>query len=83
MSPYHDWFLNFKSISPHPIQAADKRTFDAISRGDLPIEIPNGRSTTRILLTNILYAPSMGATLVSISRLTHAGYAALFHGDMC
>jgi len=83
MSPYRHRFLNFKSISPHPIQAADKRTFDAIGRGDLPIEVPNGKTTTCILLTNVLYAPSMGATLVSISRLTRAGYAALFCGNMC
>ncbi|KIK35577.1 hypothetical protein CY34DRAFT_30633, partial [Suillus luteus UH-Slu-Lm8-n1] len=52
--------------------------FDATGRGDLPIEIPNGKNKTRILLTNVLYALSMGATLVSISRLTRAGYAALF-----
>jgi hypothetical protein len=83
MSPFRDHFINFKSIPPHPILAADKRTFDAIGRGDLPIEIPNGRTKTRILLTNVLYAPSMGVTLVSIRRLTIAGYAALFHGDTC
>jgi len=83
MSPYHHQFLNFKSISLHPIQAADKRTFNTISRGDSPIEVPNGKTTTCILLTNVLYAPLMGATLISISRLTHAGYAALFRGNTC
>lgn len=59
MSPYCDRFLNFKSISLHPIQATDKHTFEAIGRGDLPIEVPNGKSMTQILLTNVLYAPSM------------------------
>lgn len=83
MSPYRDRFINFKSISPHPIQAADKHTFEAIGRGDLPIELPNGKSKTRILLTNVLYAPSMGVTLVSISRLTSAGHAALFRDESC
>ncbi|KAG1734064.1 uncharacterized protein EDB91DRAFT_1057120 [Suillus paluster] len=83
MSPYHDHFVNFKSIPPHAIEAANKHTFDAIGRGDLPIKIPNGKNKTHILLTNVLYAPSMGATLISISRLTHAGYAALFRGDSC
>jgi hypothetical protein len=83
MSLYQERFINFKSIPPHAIEAADKRTFDAIGRGDLPIKIPNGKHKTRILLTNVLYAPSMGATLVSISRLTRAGFAALFRGDTC
>ncbi|KIJ06095.1 hypothetical protein PAXINDRAFT_22965, partial [Paxillus involutus ATCC 200175] len=63
---------------PKPITTADKRTFDAIGRGDLHIELPNGANKTRILLKNVLYAPSMGVTLVSISKLTAAGYAALF-----
>ncbi|KAG2133519.1 hypothetical protein BD769DRAFT_1323397, partial [Suillus cothurnatus] len=35
MSPYREHFLNFRSISPHPIQAADKQTFEAIGKGDL------------------------------------------------
>jgi len=83
MSPYHEHFLNFRSISPHPIQAADKRNFEAIGKGDLPIEVPNSRVKTCILLMNVLYAPSMGATLVSISKLTSAGYAALFRGNSC
>ncbi|KAG1749323.1 hypothetical protein EDB19DRAFT_1904835 [Suillus lakei] len=52
MSPYCDHFVNFKSISPYPIKAADKCTFDAIGKGDLPIEIPNGNTMTHILLTN-------------------------------
>ena len=83
MSPYHHRFLNFKSISPHPIQAADKRTFDTIGRGDLPNKVPNGKTTTCILLTNVLYVLLMGTTLISISRLTRAGYAALFCSNTC
>ncbi|KAG0698989.1 hypothetical protein DFH29DRAFT_877634 [Suillus ampliporus] len=46
MSPYQDHFINFRSISPHAIEAADKHTFNAIGQGDLPIEIPNGKNKT-------------------------------------
>src|SRR6267154_2494325 len=85
MSPYHDHFINFKPISPHPIQAADKHTFKAIGKGGLPIKLPNGKTKTHILLTNVLYAPSMGATLVSISKLTHTQamlpYAVVVHAE--
>ncbi|KAF8517014.1 hypothetical protein BU17DRAFT_26603, partial [Hysterangium stoloniferum] len=76
LSPYHDHFINFVTIPPKPITAANKHTFDG--RGDLHIDIPNGKSKTCVLLKNVLYAPSMGVTLVSISKLAAMGYAALF-----
>ena len=78
MSSYHDHFTNFKSIVPKAITAADKHTFEAIGKGDLTIFIPNGSSTTHILLCDVLYVPKMGITLVSIGKLDVAGYAALF-----
>ena len=83
MSPYHDQFINYQPITPKPITAADKRTFSAIGRGDLQIEVPNGSNQKRFLLKNVLYAPAMGVTLVSISKLTAAGYAALFRKKSC
>ena len=83
MSSYRDHFLNFKSIVPKAITAADKHTFEAIGKGDLTILIPNGLSTARILLRDVLYAPKMGITLVSIGKLDVAGYAALFRDKRC
>ena len=77
MSSYRDHFLNFKSIVPKAITVVDKNTFAAIGKGDLTILIPNGTSTTCILLRDVLYAPKMGITLVSIGKLDVAGYAAL------
>jgi len=83
MSSYRDHFTNFKSIVPKAITAADKHTFEVIGKGDLIILIPNGSSTTRILLRDVLYAPKMGITLVSIGKLDVASYAALFHDKRC
>ena len=83
LSPYREHFINFVDITPKPIMAADKRTFDATGRGDLYVEIPNGNTKARILLKNVLYAPSMGVTLVSISKLAAAGYSALFRDSVC
>ena len=83
MSSYHDQFTNFKSIIPKAITAANKHTFKAIRRGDLTILIPNGSSTTCILLCNVLYAPKMGITLVSIGKLNVADYVALFCDKWC
>ena len=82
-SPFRDRFVKFESIPLRPISAADKRTFHAIGQGDLYIEIPNGSTTTQVLLKYVLYALSMGITLVSISKLAATGYSALFHDSAC
>ena len=83
MSSYCNHFTNFKSSVPKAITAADKHTFEAIGKGDLTILIPNGTSTTHILLCDVLYVPKMGIMLVSIGKLDVTGYAALFHNKRC
>ena len=83
LSPYHEHFVNFVDITPKPITATDKHTFDATGCSKLYVEIPNGNTKARILLKNVLYAPSMGVTLVSISKLAATGYAALFRDSVC
>jgi hypothetical protein len=39
----------------------------------------NGQSTTRVLLKDVLHAPKMGITLLSISKIDVAGFASLFY----
>ena len=43
------------------------------------IMVPNDKTTTQILLKDILYALKMGGTLVSIGKIDTAGYVVLFH----
>lgn len=78
MSSYREKFVTYNPIPPKPITTADKRTFDAVGKGDMYIYLPNGKAHSRVLLKDVLYAPRMGVTLISISRLDQAGYAALF-----
>ncbi|KIO05711.1 hypothetical protein M404DRAFT_140299 [Pisolithus tinctorius Marx 270] len=78
MSSYHSKFLDYKPIIPKPITAADSHTFHAIRKGDLTIPLPNSTTQTHIQLKDMLYAPKMGITLVSVSKLDVAGYVALF-----
>ena len=82
MSPYHNKFLNFVSIKPQTIQAADGQEFEATGLGDMHIELPNRRSKLQILLKNVLYTPTMGLTLVSISKITKAGLTTVFHKNI-
>ena len=83
MSSYRGQFLDYKPIVPKPITAADNHTFHAIGKGDLMISLPNGKGHSCIRLRDVLYAPKMGITLVSISKLDLAGYAALFCDKHC
>ena len=84
MSGFHHKFVDLVKIDPVPITAADKRTFKAIGRGKMLIHLPNGdKGPSRVYLMNALYAPAMGVTLVSISRVAKAGCTVVFSGDFC
>lgn len=50
MSPYRDRFVSYRTILPRAITAADKRVFYAVGEGDLRVEVPNGESSTTVLL---------------------------------
>ncbi|KAF7345981.1 Retrovirus-related Pol polyprotein from transposon TNT 1-94 [Mycena venus] len=83
MSPYRHRFINYTSIPPKSITAADNGSFQAIGQGDMHISIPNGNSMATVLLKGVLYAPKLGFTLISISKITDAGFATLFRDDFC
>ena len=57
--------------------------FYAVGTGDPEIEVPNGKYPTSILLKDILHAPDMGITIVSISRIAKAGNAVTFKDNVC
>jgi hypothetical protein len=47
------------------------------------IEIPNGVDVSKLRLTEVLYSPEVGYTLVSIGRLDELGYSATFADGKC
>jgi hypothetical protein len=67
MSPARDKFISYRPIEPRAIRAADKCVFYAIGAGDLQINVPNGTTTSNVLLKDALYAPEIGVTIVSVS----------------
>ena len=79
MSLYKHKFINFIPIQRKVLTAADGGHFKAIGKGDMHISMPNGKSTMRILLKDVLYAPKIGVTLVSIDKIDAARYTALFY----
>ncbi|KAL7281618.1 hypothetical protein ACG7TL_004935 [Trametes sanguinea] len=78
MSCYREKLVDFVEIEPWAIHAADNHVFKAIGKGDMYVSLPNGSETTRMLLRDILYALTMGVTLVSISRITLTGATVTF-----
>jgi Pol polyprotein, beta-barrel domain/GAG-pre-integrase domain len=83
MSPYKELFINYRSIDPRPITAADKRIFYAIGTGDLKIQVLNAGKFTPVILCDGLHAPEMGLTVISINCITKVGHKVLFDGTMC
>ena len=81
MSPFR--LTTYHSIPPHPIFTADKHMFHAEGVGNLQIEVPNGKTSTPILLKDTLYAPQIGLTIVSVGRIANAGYSVSFENDCC
>jgi hypothetical protein len=82
MSPYRRNFINFVRIKGQTITATDGQEFMATGLGNMHVELPNGRSMSRILLKDVLYAPNMGATLILISKIAAAGFRTVFQKDL-
>lgn len=83
ISPYRDMFNNYVDTPPKSLNAANKRKFVAVGKGDMVIEVPNGVDASRLQLTEVLYSPEVGYTLVSIGRLDECGYATTFGDGKC
>jgi Pol polyprotein, beta-barrel domain/GAG-pre-integrase domain len=83
MFPYKELFINYHSIDPWPITAADKHILYAIGTGNLKIQVLNAGKFTTVILCDALHAPKMGLTVISINHITKAGHKVLFDGTVC
>ena len=83
MTPYRHLLSNYTAISPKSINAANKHTFQAIGCGDLKISVPMDNEKASITLKNVLFAPDIGMTLISIGLVDRAGYSATFGNGVC
>ena len=76
-------FTNYKKIAPRLITATNNKIFHAVGMGDLQIDIPNGASSTKVMLRDTLHAPDLGLTVVSIGHIVQAGYTVEFTDGCC
>ena len=77
MSLYIEALTNFKFITPKPISAANNQTFEVIAKGTLCVKVHNGDAFTVLTLNDVLYAPNIAFTLVSLSRADKASLSTL------
>ena len=84
-SPDKFKFINFETISPEPIRAADGHTFSAVGRGDLIVTLllKDGGNGPPIMLKRVYYAPKMAFTLVSVACLDKAGCSLTIEDGQC
>ena len=83
ISLYKDQFVSLTSIPPKTFSAANKQSFYAIATGNLIVDVPNGCDVTKLRLTEVLYSPAVGYTLVSIGCLDQLGYSITFGDGTC
>jgi hypothetical protein len=83
ISPYRNRFESLTTIPPKSFVAANKQCFDATWIGEMVIEIPNGVEMSQLRLTEVLFSPEVGYTLVSIGCLNELGYSTTFANGWC
>jgi hypothetical protein len=83
ISPYSNDFDTLTDIPPKPLRAANQGSFSAVGMGELVIDVPNGVEASQLRLTEVLYSPEVGYTLVSIGRLDDMGFTSTFGGGRC
>ncbi|THH15160.1 hypothetical protein EUX98_g9509 [Antrodiella citrinella] len=76
-------FTTYREIPKKPVNSAEGGVFHAIGEGDVPVSVRSGNKTISFVLRNVLHAPTMPLSLVSVSQMVRNGYPAHFEKDGC
>jgi hypothetical protein len=83
ITPYCDDVVNFIEISPKSFRAANQQNFTAVGMDEMIVDVPNGINISQLRLTEVLYSPDVGYTLVSIGCLDENGFSVTFANGKC
>ena len=83
ITPYHDDVDNFIEISLKSFWAANKLDFTAVGMGEMTVDVPNGIDISQLRLTEVMYSPEVGYTLVFVGRLDENGFSVTFANGKC
>ena len=82
ISPHKADFTSYTPLSPPVyLNAANQQKFPAIGTGTLVVRVPNRGTESKLTLHNVLHAPAVSYTLVSLRTLAKQGYSCLLEGD--
>jgi hypothetical protein len=75
ISPYCNDFVTYRMLDPPLfLNTANGQQFPAVGTGSMVVSMPNGGGQSELTLDNVLHAPSVGYTLVSLGALDGLGY---------
>jgi hypothetical protein len=80
--PHKPLLTKFQEVK-RTFKTADGKVCHALGIGELEIELPNGSESTTVTLKDVLYAPSLHFSLISIGRLDDAGCKMTFGDGTC
>ncbi len=83
ISPYREDFNSFQSVPPKAFRAANTQKFSAAGKGEMCIDVLNGANASNLQLTEVMYSPEVGYTLISVGRLDDLGFELTFGGGKC
>jgi len=81
--PEHSKFRNYRLIKGTDITTVDGQQLKAVGIGNIYIQLPNGSGHTKSLLRNMIHAPDMAFTLISVSKLDEAKCSVSFNKGIC
>ena len=75
ISPFRDDFLTYRPLDPPLyLNAANGQQFPAVGTGTMKVSTPNEDRQSELTLEDVLHAPSVGYTLVSLRALDSMGF---------
>jgi hypothetical protein len=83
ITPYCNAINNFIEISQKSFWAANKLDFTAVRMGKMTVNIPNGVNISQLRLTEVMYSPEVGYTLVFVGCLDEKGFSVTFANSKC
>ena len=82
MTPTQSLLKNYSTITPKAMSAVNKHSFNMIGNSNLKLDIPNRKSTNSLILKEVLHAPDMTITFISVGHIDQAEYSAIFKGSI-
>jgi hypothetical protein len=73
-TPLRKRLINIRAIAPIPINTANNTVFHSTARCTMVVKLATSSTITQLTLRDVIYAPGMSATLISMGKLDANGF---------